>query len=190
MSLYTWEPRTQRSLLYASIFSTRPWKYFNTKIYHMEVSKHENFLNYSSLHCINVQYRIPPCVLHIAVVFTSSCSFACTGQHTALCVSMSQARGSLRTAPICTLHHTTSHMKALRSTLRCADCYTCCTLVLLMVTLLIVLLLLAQEAHLSEVNNWDKIEDFNWLSSSAPSPHWNVLPENQRTHVIDATNGL
>ena len=60
---------------------------------------------------------------------------------------------------------------------------------LIMVTLLIVLLL-AQEAHLSEVNNWDKIEDFNWLSSSAPSPNWNILPESQRTHVTDATNGL
>ena len=109
----------------------RPRKYFNTKIYHAKISEHKNFLNYGSLYCISVQYRVPPCVLDMTAWYiTSSCSFACTGQHTALCVSMSQARGSLRTAPICTLHHTTSHMKALRSTLRCADCYTCCTLVL------------------------------------------------------------
>ena len=55
--------------------------------------------------------------------FTSSRSFACKGPHTAPCVSMSQAVGSSRTAHICTLHHTTSHMKTLRSTLWCGDYY-------------------------------------------------------------------
>ena len=49
---------------------------------------------------------------------------------------------------------------------------------------------LCKEALLSEVNNWDKIEDFNWLSSSAPSPNWNVLPEDERTHVTDSTSSL
>ena len=59
-----------------------------------------------------------------------------------------------------------------------------------MATLLLALLFpwLAQEAQLSEVNNWDKIEDFNWLSSSAPSPNWDVLLESQRTPVTDTTS--
>ena len=62
-----------------------------------------------------------PCAVDMTVIFTFSCSFVCTGQHAALCVSMSQAVGSLRTAPICGLHPTTSPMKALRSTSRCGD---------------------------------------------------------------------
>ena len=63
-----------------------------------------------------------PCAVDMTVVFTSSCSFVCTEQHAALCVFMSQAVGSLRTALICALHPTTSPMKALRSTSRCGDC--------------------------------------------------------------------
>lgn len=31
-----------------------------------------------------------------------------------------------------------------------------------------------------KVNNWDKIDDFNWLSTEKSSPNWNILPENQR----------
>ena len=27
------------------------------------------------------------------------------------------------------------------------------------------------------VNNWDKVEDFNWLASDKASPNWGVLPE-------------
>ena len=65
---------------------------------------------------------ICPFAVDMTVIFT--CSFVCTGQHTALCVSMSQAVGSLRTALICGLHLTTSPMKALRSTSRCGDCCT------------------------------------------------------------------
>ena len=65
-----------------------------------------------------------PCAVDMTVIFTFSCSFVCTGQHAALCVSMSQAVGSLRTAPICALQPTTSPMKALRSTSRCGDCCT------------------------------------------------------------------
>ena len=65
-----------------------------------------------------------PCAVDITVIFTFSCSFVCTGQHAALCVFMSQAVGSLRTASICGLHPTTSPMKALRSTSRCGDCCT------------------------------------------------------------------
>ena len=30
------------------------------------------------------------------------------------------------------------------------------------------------------VNNWNKIDDFNWLSKEKPSPNWHVLPESQR----------
>ena len=30
------------------------------------------------------------------------------------------------------------------------------------------------------VNNWNKIDDFNWLSSSKQSPHWSILPDNER----------
>lgn len=31
-----------------------------------------------------------------------------------------------------------------------------------------------------EVNNWDKIDDFNWLSSDQASPNWSILPEEER----------
>ena len=31
-----------------------------------------------------------------------------------------------------------------------------------------------------EVNNWNKVDDFNWLSNERPSPNWHVLPESQR----------
>lgn len=29
-------------------------------------------------------------------------------------------------------------------------------------------------------NNWDSLDDFNWLSPSAPSPNWSVLPVESR----------
>ena len=39
-----------------------------------------------------------------------------------------------------------------------------------------------QEAGLDEgVNNWDKVDDFNWLALDKPSPNWTVLPEDERT---------
>ena len=31
-----------------------------------------------------------------------------------------------------------------------------------------------------DVNNWDKIDDFNWLSLDQASPNWSLLPENER----------
>ena len=63
------------------------------------------------------------------------------------------------------------------------------SILLSMATLLLVLLPWhTQEAQLSVVNNWDKIEDLNWLSSSALSPNWDVLPESHRTHVTDTTS--
>lgn len=30
------------------------------------------------------------------------------------------------------------------------------------------------------VNNWDKVDDFNWLASREPSPNWSVQPEDKR----------
>ncbi|XP_065908728.1 tubulin-specific chaperone C-like isoform X2 [Dysidea avara] len=32
-------------------------------------------------------------------------------------------------------------------------------------------------------NNWNKIDDFNWLSVNEPSPHWKVMNESER--IID-----
>jgi len=32
----------------------------------------------------------------------------------------------------------------------------------------------------TEVNNWDKIDDFNWLYSGKQSPNWSILPQDQR----------
>lgn len=31
-----------------------------------------------------------------------------------------------------------------------------------------------------EVNNWDQIDDFNWLSTEEPSPNWSILPQHER----------
>lgn len=31
-----------------------------------------------------------------------------------------------------------------------------------------------------DVNNWNTIDDFNWLSNERPSPNWHILPETQR----------
>ncbi|XP_003387097.1 PREDICTED: tubulin-specific chaperone C-like [Amphimedon queenslandica] len=31
-----------------------------------------------------------------------------------------------------------------------------------------------------EVNNWDKVNDFNWLSSKEHSPNWSILPQAHR----------
>jgi len=33
-----------------------------------------------------------------------------------------------------------------------------------------------------EDNQWQNVQDFNWLSSTSPSPNWSILPEEQRTH--------
>ena len=30
------------------------------------------------------------------------------------------------------------------------------------------------------INNWDQVDDFNWLSSVEPSPHWSVLKGDER----------
>ncbi|XP_063077669.1 tubulin-specific chaperone C [Engraulis encrasicolus] len=29
-------------------------------------------------------------------------------------------------------------------------------------------------------NNWDQVDDFNWLAAGTPSPNWTVIPENDR----------
>lgn len=31
------------------------------------------------------------------------------------------------------------------------------------------------------MNNWNKVDDFNWLSKEKPSPNWHLLSESQRT---------
>lgn len=42
-----------------------------------------------------------------------------------------------------------------------------------------------QVAGLSrEANNWDKVDDFNWLASKDLSPNWSILPEDKRTNSI------
>lgn len=34
-----------------------------------------------------------------------------------------------------------------------------------------------------ERNNWDQVDDFNWLAAGTPSPNWTVMPEaDRRTH--------
>ena len=30
------------------------------------------------------------------------------------------------------------------------------------------------------VNNWDNVDDFNWLASDKASPNWTLLPEDER----------
>jgi len=32
----------------------------------------------------------------------------------------------------------------------------------------------------TDINHWDQIGDFNWLSADQPSPHWSVLPASDR----------
>lgn len=29
-------------------------------------------------------------------------------------------------------------------------------------------------------NNWDQVDDFNWLVADVPSPNWSVIPESER----------
>jgi len=31
-----------------------------------------------------------------------------------------------------------------------------------------------------QVNHWNQVDDFNWLSTEKPSPNWSILPENER----------
>ena len=90
-------------------------------VHHTAVYVLSHFLLYW---CTVQTTYVCPFAVDMTVIFTFSCSFACTGQHAALCVSMSQAVGSVRTALICGLHPTTSPMKALRTTSRCGDCCT------------------------------------------------------------------
>lgn len=43
-----------------------------------------------------------------------------------------------------------------------------------------------KESGLNEsINNWDDVDDFNWLASDKHSPNWDVLPESQRTQDWD-----
>ena len=30
------------------------------------------------------------------------------------------------------------------------------------------------------INNWNQIDDFNWLSTEKPSPNWSILPESEK----------
>ncbi|XP_028332715.1 tubulin-specific chaperone C-like [Gouania willdenowi] len=34
-------------------------------------------------------------------------------------------------------------------------------------------------------NNWDKVDDFNWLDTGTPSPNWTVIPEGERKNNWD-----
>ena len=33
-----------------------------------------------------------------------------------------------------------------------------------------------------DTNNWNKIDDFNWLASDKPSPNWSILQEEHRKY--------
>ena len=37
-------------------------------------------------------------------------------------------------------------------------------------------------------NNWNKIDDFNWLSANEPSPNWKVIEESNRVKSWDETS--
>lgn len=37
-------------------------------------------------------------------------------------------------------------------------------------------------------NNWNRIDDFNWLSANEPSPHWKVIEESNRVKSWDETS--
>ncbi|XP_057681446.1 tubulin-specific chaperone C [Corythoichthys intestinalis] len=37
-----------------------------------------------------------------------------------------------------------------------------------------------------ERNNWDQVDDFNWLAAGTPSPNWTVIPEEDRKTTWDA----
>lgn len=37
-------------------------------------------------------------------------------------------------------------------------------------------------------NNWDDIDDFNWLASDKRSPNWSLLPENERVKTWETNN--
>lgn len=47
---------------------------------------------------------------------------------------------------------------------------------------------LVEDFHISGLdphsNNWDKVDDFNWLVNSKQSPHWSVIDENERIKLI------
>ncbi|KPP64199.1 tubulin-specific chaperone C-like [Scleropages formosus] len=34
-------------------------------------------------------------------------------------------------------------------------------------------------------NNWDKVDDFNWLAADTPSPNWSIIPEAERRTTWD-----
>jgi hypothetical protein len=34
-------------------------------------------------------------------------------------------------------------------------------------------------------NNWNCVDDFNWLASNTPSPHWSVMDTSQRVSYLD-----
>ncbi|XP_075481550.1 tubulin-folding cofactor C [Primulina tabacum] len=45
-----------------------------------------------------------------------------------------------------------------------------------------------KEANLGEeTGNWMKVDDFRWLRA-VQSPNWSILPENERTGVVDVSN--
>ncbi|ELU08613.1 hypothetical protein CAPTEDRAFT_191128 [Capitella teleta] len=39
-----------------------------------------------------------------------------------------------------------------------------------------------------DINNWDAVDDFNWLASDSPSPNWAVIPEGERVPSWDISD--
>eukprot|EP00041_Stephanoeca_diplocostata_P013881 m.247982 g.247982 ORF g.247982 m.247982 type:complete len:68 (+) comp19501_c0_seq11:1785-1988(+) len=35
-----------------------------------------------------------------------------------------------------------------------------------------------------DVNNWDKVDDFNWLNPTEASPNWSIMPPGAQQHRI------
>lgn len=36
------------------------------------------------------------------------------------------------------------------------------------------------------LNNWDQVDDFNWLAAGTPSPNWTIIPEEERKTIWDS----
>lgn len=47
---------------------------------------------------------------------------------------------------------------------------------------------LVEDFHISRLdphsNNWDKVDDFNWLVNSKQSPNWSIIEENERLKLM------
>jgi hypothetical protein len=40
-----------------------------------------------------------------------------------------------------------------------------------------------------DVNNWDKVDDFNWLTGKERSPNWSILPDPERQQAWEGGGG-